>query len=346
MGKRGSIIPEPLTPDDFTDFRLVDMEYDKVNREKRYTFECKVRAEPDVLTYNLSMHDDGEHFSLHTQNDDIWFHMDMRQLRMLEQTVNREATFGLLEKDISGAENEDDLYFVNYVIWELERDDLTDDQWEQIGQMMDAKEKELTNPVIQEKQEGNMNINDIILVTDYQPGGEQVNYLMTMEDVLQKYLYTSFFSTQEFASTIIWLKDTAGPYADRDDWCTINISPEHTVFAKYCTDQEQMQKFLLDAGKLGSLDNQNSNRACMDFLVTVGLTATGAPFPLSGYSYQKIASDFQPGQEVGNFNGRTYRIMEKLSPENFLLMDKDSGNFLVACGMRSYARYPKGTQRF
>lgn len=151
MGNRESITSEPITADDFTDFRLINMEHDEVNREKLYTFECKVRAEPDVLTYILSMHDDGEHFSLHTQNDDIWFRMDMRQLRMLEQIVNREATLGLLEKDISEAKNEDDLYFVNYAIWELEQDDLTDDQWEQIGQMMDAKERELTNPVIQDE---------------------------------------------------------------------------------------------------------------------------------------------------------------------------------------------------
>ena len=137
MENRDSITLEPLKVDDFTDFRLIDMEYDEVNREKRYTFECKVRAEPDVLTYILSMHDDGEHFLLHTQNDDIWFRMDMRQLRLLEQIVNREATFGLLEKDISEAKNEDDLYFVNYAIWEIEKDDLTDNQWEQFGEMID-----------------------------------------------------------------------------------------------------------------------------------------------------------------------------------------------------------------
>ena len=47
------------------------------------------------------------------------------------------------------------------------------------------------------------------------------------------------------------------------------------------------------------------------------------------------------GDILHNFNGSDYRVMEKFSARNLLLMDVNKGNMLVAIGTGTYIRYPK-----
>ena len=51
---------------------------------------------------------------------------------------------------------------------------------------------------------------------------------------------------------------------------------------------------------------------------------------IGSLSYKKLDTVFKQGQVLRNFNGRDYRVMEKLSEKNLLLMDVVTGSFVVA----------------
>lgn len=53
---------------------------------------------------------------------------------------------------------------------------------------------------------------------------------------------------------------------------------------------------------------------------------------------------FEQGQTHHNLNGSDYRVMEKLSDRNLLLMDIKTGNFVVAQGTNLFARHPRGVE--
>ena len=65
---------------------------------------------------------------------------------------------------------------------------------------------------------------------------------------------------------------------------------------------------------------------------------------IGSLSYTELYSAFEQGEVFRNFNGRDYRVMEKLSPKNLLLQDELSGDFVVAVGVQLFARHPRGTE--
>jgi len=58
--------------------------------------------------------------------------------------------------------------------------------------------------------------------------------------------------------------------------------------------------------------------------------------------YKQIEREFYQGDIVKKSNGKQYRIMEKYTERDFLLLDSESGNFCVASGVKYYASYPDG----
>lgn len=136
---------KPLTADEITNFKEISREYYPHMRTAEYVFSCEVRGEPDVLTYEVSQHDDGESYSLHTKNRDIWERMSRRELEKLESDVSREVTFAGWQKEIEQAETADDLREVNYGMMETEYLNLSDEQRERLYQMMEEKEKGFTD---------------------------------------------------------------------------------------------------------------------------------------------------------------------------------------------------------
>ncbi|MCD8398799.1 MAG: DUF3849 domain-containing protein [Lachnospiraceae bacterium] len=136
----------PLTADEITNFKEISREYFPHMRTAEYVFSCDVRGEPDVLTYELSQHDDGESYSLHTQNHDIWDRMSRKELDKLEFAVGREVTFADWEKEIEQADSADALREVQYGMWEAENLNLSDEQRERLYQMIEEKEKIYAEP--------------------------------------------------------------------------------------------------------------------------------------------------------------------------------------------------------
>lgn len=58
--------------------------------------------------------------------------------------------------------------------------------------------------------------------------------------------------------------------------------------------------------------------------------------------YEKIEKEFIQGEILRNFNKNDYRVMERFSANNLLLMDVKSGDMVVAVDTQLYAMYPKG----
>jgi hypothetical protein len=59
------------------------------------------------------------------------------------------------------------------------------------------------------------------------------------------------------------------------------------------------------------------------------------------YNYERQACVFKAGDLLHNFNGNDYRVMENYGNNNLLLMQMNTGMFLVGVGIEAYKRYPK-----
>ena len=136
------------------------------------------------------------------------------------------------------------------------------------------------------------------------------------------------------------MTDLGRTLGKREEWSEI-----YFVANKYCADTRQLQQFLL--GSLDSCDqevrfsDEQSSEVCLEKMKTLGLNNKGWMTGL-GYHYEKQEAEYYQGDILHNFNGNDYRVMEKLSDRNLLLMDTHTGNFTVALGMDTFVRYPKG----
>lgn len=59
------------------------------------------------------------------------------------------------------------------------------------------------------------------------------------------------------------------------------------------------------------------------------------------YHYEKQPSDFKVGELLHNFNGNDYRVMENYGRGNLLLLQMNTGMFVVGESVEAYERYPK-----
>ena len=59
-------------------------EYMPYSRMAEHTFSCEIVGEPMVLKLTVSQHDDGEGFTIHSEEKDVWDAMTESELRKLE----------------------------------------------------------------------------------------------------------------------------------------------------------------------------------------------------------------------------------------------------------------------
>lgn len=188
-----------------------------------------------------------------------------------------------------------------------------------------------------------MKITDIVLVTENWKGTEK-NSLMTFEDYLKYLDLDKFDSRKDVAEAMLELGKTLG---DEKAWSEHYFAANITVFARFCTDDGQLARFL--GGFYNSTDQQvlfdksMCSGECLDKLSELGMDTKGK-VSISKLSYTELYSAFEQGEVFRNFNGRDYRVMEKLSPKNLLLQDEMSGDFIVALGVQLFARHPRGVE--
>lgn len=186
-----------------------------------------------------------------------------------------------------------------------------------------------------------MKITEIVLVTENWKGTEK-NCLMTAEDYLKYLDLDKFDSRKDVAEAMLELGKTFG---DESEWSEHYFAANVTVYARFCTDDVQLAKFL--GGFYNSTDQQVSfdkgmcSGECLDKLSELGMDVKGR-VRTGNLSYTRVDYVFEQGQTLHNLNGSDYRVMEKLSDRNLLLMDIKTGNFVVAQGTDMFARHPRG----
>jgi len=188
-----------------------------------------------------------------------------------------------------------------------------------------------------------MKITEIVLVIENWKGTEK-NCLMTAEDYLRYVDLDRFDSRKDVADTMMELGKTLG---NENAWSEYYFAANVTVSARFCMDDRQLTRFL--GGFYNSTDQQvlfdksMCSGECLDKLAELGMDTKGK-VSIGNLSYTKLYSAFEQGEVFRNFNGRDYRVMERLSSKNLLLQDEMSGDFIVALGVQLYARHPRGVE--
>ena len=186
-----------------------------------------------------------------------------------------------------------------------------------------------------------MKIKDIILVIDNYKGIER-NFLCTFEGFVKNHITNACDNFYEVAEMVKELDATRGKF---NEYCEMYFASNKTMYAKYCSSISELQIFLL--GKLNhetevSFEERFCDKECLKTMERMGIHVSGAQLDDKYPHYEKLEKTFEQGEVLHNFNGCDYRVMEKLSENNLLLMDIVSGNFTVGIGVDYFARYPKG----
>ncbi len=188
-----------------------------------------------------------------------------------------------------------------------------------------------------------MKITEIILVSENWKGTE-TNFLMTTEDYVKYVDMDTFDSRKDVADSMIELGKTLG---DENAWSELYFASNKSVATRFCVDDRQLMKFLKgfynSTDQEVRFDEERCSAECMEKLAELGMDTRGKVSTAS-LSYTKLDTVFEQGQTLRNLNGHDYRVMEKLSEKNLLLMDTMTGSFVVAQGTELFARHPRGAE--
>lgn len=108
------------TAKDVQNLVLINSEYVSSCEQKIHTFTCEVDGKPDILTYTVQRHDEGEGFTIHTQNDNIWERMPPSELRELGDVLEEEAVYQGYRNRMLKISTLEDLKDLEYEIMEDE----------------------------------------------------------------------------------------------------------------------------------------------------------------------------------------------------------------------------------
>ena len=87
-------------------------------------------------------------------------------------------------------------------------------------------------------------------------------------------------------------------------------------------------------------DEIESSKECLEALEARNICTDGSSYGLN-YHYERMEREFRQGEILHSFNGIDYRVMEKYSKNNLLLMEENGGGFFVAVDTIFYCRTPK-----
>ena len=185
-----------------------------------------------------------------------------------------------------------------------------------------------------------MRIQDMVLVIANIKGSEK-NMLMTLKDYKEEYLFVPALSREESAQTLKELFDTKLS-APGEGWAEHYITANKSFYAKFCSGSDELQCFLCGSyndDKEFQFDREESSQECMRALEEYNLDVNGG---MKGcmFHYEQEEHEFKQGEVLHNFNGTDYKVMERYSKNNLLMMNMASGQFLVAVGVQCYSRYP------
>lgn len=187
-----------------------------------------------------------------------------------------------------------------------------------------------------------MKIEDIVLVKEHLRG-KKLNYLSTLDDFMMIHARLKTDSVVVIGQIAYGLAETR---RDAAKWSTVAFTHNKVVEARFCDGESQLSSFL--GGRFDNpqdkvvFDESLCNAYCLDKVTSLGLKMDGSTNIKFHMSYKPVEKTFSQGDVLHNFNGSDYRVLEKLSARNLLLMDERSSNLIVAIGAGMYSRFPKG----
>lgn len=134
---------EVLKASDVTKIEWKDSRYYPGMRTAEHTLSCVIRGDRYLLTYEVSQHDDGEGFVIHSDGKDIWDTMPEPELRKLEDVLARAVDYGHWKRRIDEAQTSEAVREVRYGLYESECLTMTGDQIRDLHGMIDRKETAL-----------------------------------------------------------------------------------------------------------------------------------------------------------------------------------------------------------
>ena len=135
---------EHLTADDVRNIQCIDSQYFPVIRTAEHTLTCEIRGDPVKLFYEVSKHDDGEGFTIHSDGKDIWDLMPEPELRKLEPVLSQAVSFAGWQKELEQAETAAAVRNVRYGLYETEYLNMSREQISALHKAIDRKEAALT----------------------------------------------------------------------------------------------------------------------------------------------------------------------------------------------------------
>ena len=133
-----------LTAGDVKDIRWEDSRYYPSSRIAEHTLSCEILGETMRLTYEVSQHDDGEGFVIHSDGKDIWELMPEPELRKLEPVLTQAVEYGHWQRDVEQAATAEAVRDVRYSLYETENLALSREQILSLHEAIDRKEAALT----------------------------------------------------------------------------------------------------------------------------------------------------------------------------------------------------------
>lgn len=185
-----------------------------------------------------------------------------------------------------------------------------------------------------------MELNKIILVTENWKGTE-TNLLLTFEDYKANMLIHACDTPNEMADVV---SDLYKSLADKDHWGDFYIRGNKSVSARFCNGEQQMRQFL--KGRFNStdqkvrFDEERCSNRCLETLKAIGIDTNGRGAGIL-YKYEAVEKTYSQGEILHNLNGTDYRVLEKLSARNLLLLNESNGQFVVAVGVGFFVRFPQ-----
>lgn len=134
---------EVMKVSDVKKIKWKDSSYYPGVRTAEHTLTCEIRGEPVRLSYEVSKHDDGEGFVIHSDGKDIWDVMPESELRKLEPLLAEAVEYGHWNGELARAQTPEAVREVRYGLYELENSMMTRDRIRALHTAIDEKEAAL-----------------------------------------------------------------------------------------------------------------------------------------------------------------------------------------------------------
>ena len=175
-----------------------------------------------------------------------------------------------------------------------------------------------------------MKLNDMIFVIENQKGTVETNFLLTLDDTIEMLKQSGEYSMKETAAIFSEL----GRTMTEPDWAEVYLAGNKTLFMCYCRDESHLRAFLNKKFNDENVedvrfDYERCSHECKEKIRLYGITENGEKDKMVEHHYSHMEHQFKQGENLHNFNGKDYKVVELLSPRNLLLMDMSNGNFVI-----------------